>query len=141
VDRERIEEQAFSEVSEETERRAIDAALNFLAYRQRTGLEVRRKLESRGFGDETIEAAMRRLGAVGLIDDEAFIGAYVRDRIAHRPMGIRRMIRELYVKGIPRDVALPVIQRMLDEEHTDERALAERVVAKKRLTARHRDEH
>jgi regulatory protein len=133
LDRERIEEQALSDVSEEAERRAIDAALNFLSYRQRTGLEVRRKLTSRGFGEATVEAALRRLGAVGLIDDEAFIGAYVRDRIAHRPMGIRRMVRELYVKGIPRDVAVPVIERMLDEEDTDERALAERVVAKKHL--------
>jgi SOS response regulatory protein OraA/RecX len=67
------------------------------------------------------------------IDDEAFVGAYVRDRIAHRPMGVRRMVRELYVKGIPRDVAAPVIERMLEEEDTDERSLAERVVAKKRL--------
>ena len=131
--REQIEEKALSEVSEEAERRAIDAALNFLSYRQRTGIEVRRKLASRGFGEATIEAAMRRLGAVGLIDDDAFVGAYVRDRIAHRPMGIRRMLQELYVKGIPRDVAHPVIERMLDEEDTDERALAERVVAKKRL--------
>ncbi|MGD8697945.1 MAG: regulatory protein RecX [Gemmatimonadales bacterium] len=133
MDSERVEEQALSEVSEETERRAIDAALNFLSYRQRTGLEVRRKLADRGFGETTIEAAMRRLGAVGLIDDEAFVGAYVRDRLAHRPMGIRRMVRELYVKGIPRDVAIPVIEQLFEEEDTDERALAERVVAKKRL--------
>jgi regulatory protein len=133
LDRERIEEKGLSEVSEEAERRAIDAALNFLSYRQRTGLEVRRKLASRGFGEAAIEAALRRLGAVGLIDDEAFVGAYVRDRVAHRPMGIRRMLQELYVKGIPKDVALPVIERMFNEEATDERALAERVVAKKSL--------
>ncbi len=48
-------------------------------------------------------------------------------------MGIRRMLQELYVKGIPKDVALPVIERMFNEEATDERALAERVVAKKSL--------
>ena len=132
MDRERTEE-TVSEVSEEAERRALDAALNFLSYRQRTGLEVRRKLASRGFGEVAIEAALRRLGAVGLIDDEAFVGAYVRDRVAHRPMGIRRMLQELYVKGIPKDVALPVIERMFNEEATDERALAERVVAKKRF--------
>lgn len=133
MDREPIEyERTVSEVTEEAERRAIDAALNFLSYRQRTGLEVRRKLTSRGFGEGTVEAAMRRLSAVGLVDDEAFVGAYVRDRIAHRPMGIRRMVQELYIKGIPRDVALPVIERMLDEEGTDERALAERVIAKKK---------
>ena len=133
MDREPIEDdRTVSEVTEEAERRAIDAALNFLSYRQRTGLEVRRKLASRGFGEATIEAAMRRLRAVGLVDDEAFVGAYVRDRIAHRPMGIRRMVQELYIKGIPREVSLPVIERMFGEEDIDERTLAQRVVAKKK---------
>jgi regulatory protein len=125
-------ENAASGLTEEDQRRAIDAALNFLSYRQRTGLEVRRKLISRGFAEETIETAMKRLSAVGLVDDEAFVSAYVRDRIAHRPMGIRRMTRELYAKGVARDVALPVIEHVFEEEETDERTLAERVVAKKR---------
>ncbi|UCC82104.1 MAG: regulatory protein RecX [Gemmatimonadota bacterium] len=127
-----------SDVSEEAARRAIDAALNFLSYRQRTGREVRRKLVERGFSADVIEAALARLAAVHLVDDEAFVGAYVRDRIAHRPMGVRRMIQELYQKGITREVALPVIQEVLREEETDERALAERVVEKKRHTLKSR---
>ncbi len=120
--------------SEEVERRAIDAALNFLAYRQRTGREVHRKLASRGFSGQTVDAAMRRLNAVGLVDDEAYVAAYVRDRMTHRPMGVRRMIRELYLKGISREVADKVIEEVLQGENTDERALAERVVEKKRRT-------
>ena len=119
---------------DEAERRAIDAALNFLSYRQRTYQEVRRKLVGRGFSQGIIEAAMRRLRDVGLVDDEAFVGAYVRDRIAHRPMGVRRMAQELYVKGISRDVAVPAIEGVLADEHTDERSLARRVVEKKRPT-------
>jgi len=118
----------------EAQRRAVDAALNFLAYRQRTGQEVKRKLASRGFSEQTIEAAMRRLTAVGLVDDRSFVGAYVRDRIAHRPMGVRRMIKELYVKGVPREVSVSVIEEVFQDEHTDERGLAERVVEKKRRT-------
>ncbi len=128
------QEDRAPEPSEEATRRAIDAALNFLSYRQRTGREVRRKLAERGFSEETIEAAMQRLGAVRLIDDRAFVGAYVRDRIAHRPMGVRRMVQDLYVKGIERQVALPVVEEVLREEETDERELARRVVEKKRRT-------
>lgn len=116
------------------ERRAIDAALNFLSYRQRTGREVRLKLAARGFGEPTIEVAMRRLVAVGLVDDAAFIGAYVRDRVAHRPMGLRRMVRELYGKGIAREASLPVIEQVLQEEGVDEHELARRVIEKKRRT-------
>lgn len=118
----------------EVERRAVDAALNFLSYRQRTAQEVRRKLAERGFSPETIEAAVGRLCAVGLVDDEAFVAAYVRDRLAHRPMGVRRMAQELYLKGIPRDFAQPVIERVLQEEGADEWSLACRVVEKKRST-------
>ena len=117
--------------TEEATRAAVDAALNFLSYRQRTEHEVRRKLVDRGFGEETIEAAMTRLEDVGLVDDVAFIGAYVRDRIAHRPMGMRRMTQELRVKGITRDAAIPIIEEALREEGTDERSMARRVAEKK----------
>ncbi|UCF21049.1 MAG: regulatory protein RecX [Gemmatimonadota bacterium] len=126
--------------SEEAERRAVDAALNFLSYRQRTSWEVRRKLGARGFGQGTIDAAMARLSAVGLVDDEAFVGAYVRDRIVHRPMGVRRMIQELYAKGVAREVASRVIDAVLREEETSERELVMRVVAKKRRTLVRRSE-
>ena len=142
MDEQDRDQSTASDVSEEAARRAIDAALNFLSYRQRTGQEVRRKLVERGFSPQVVEAALARLAAVRLVDDEAFVAAYVRDRIAHRPMGVRRMIQELYLKGIAREVALPVIEETLREEETDERTLAERVVAKKRrtLTSKARDE-
>ncbi|KPK81831.1 MAG: hypothetical protein AMS25_04700 [Gemmatimonas sp. SM23_52] len=129
----REEDRALPGASE-VERRAVDAALNFLSYRQRTAQEVRRKLAERGFSPETIESAMGRLCAVGLVDDEAFVAAYVRDRLAHRPVGVRRMAQELYLKGIPREVAQPVIERVLRAEGADERSLACRVVEKKRRT-------
>ncbi len=138
MDEKARDESTASDATEEAARRAIDAALNFLSYRQRTGREVRRKLVERGFSSDVIEAALARLAAVRLVDDEAFVSAYVRDRIAHRPMGVRRMIQELYQKGITREVALPVIQKVLREEETDERELAERVVAKKRRTLKSR---
>ena len=123
-----------SDVLEEVDRRAIDAALNFLSYRQRTGQEVERKLASRGFSEQAIGSAMRRLGAVGLVDDEAFVAAFVRDRIAHQPMGVRRMVRDLYQKGIAREVSEPVILKVFQDENTDERELARRVIEKKRRT-------
>lgn len=120
------------------ERRALDAGLNFLSYRQRTREEVRRKLSERGFSIDVVEATLERLQSVGLIDDAAFVGAYVRDRIAHRPMGVRRMVQDLYRKGVPRDVALPLIEEVMEEEGTDERELAIRIVRRKRRTLSNR---
>jgi regulatory protein len=141
VNEPREEEGLASAVTEEVQRRAVDAALNFLSYRQRTAQEVERKLHERGFSEETIEAVIRRLSGVGLVDDEAFVGAFVRDRVNHRPMGVRRMADELYVKGIAREISLPAIEEMLKEEGTDERAMARRVAERKAkgLKARQED--
>ncbi len=115
----------------EEQRRAMDAALSFLSYRPRTVVEVRRKLVERRFDDDMIEEALDRLLAVGLLNDDAFVATYVRDRISHRPMGIRRLTNELYVKGILRDQALPTIERVFEEEEVDERVLAMRAAEKK----------
>ncbi len=123
-----------SDPAEEATRRAIDAALNYLSYRQRTEEEVRRKLAERGHGQETIEHALNRLRAVGLVDDESFVAAYVRDRVAHRPMGVRRMTRELWAKGIPREIAEPVIESVFADEGVDEPMLARRMARRRRRT-------
>ncbi len=135
-----MSEETKLETTEETTTRALDAALNYLSYRQRTGHEVRRKLIERGFDDETVEAALRRLENVGLVDDESFVAAYVRDRIAHRPMGVRRMAQELYVKGIRREQAIPLIEAALGHEGTNELELARRVAERKGASLRRRDD-
>jgi regulatory protein len=135
-----LSEETKLETTEETTTRALDAALNYLSYRQRTGHEVRRKLIERGFDDETVEAALRRLENVGLVDDESFVAAYVRDRIAHRPMGVRRMAQELYVKGIRREQAIPLIEAALGHEGTNELELARRVAERKGASLRRRDD-
>ncbi len=109
----------------------MDAALAFLSYRPRTRREIQLKLAGRGFDETTIEAALSRLEEVGLVNDLVFIETYVRERIANRPMGVRRMAQELYTKGIPRKQTLPVLERVLGEEKVEERALAERAADKK----------
>lgn len=119
---------------------AVEAALNFLSYRPRTRHEVQRKLVSRGFSEDATEAALQRLDAVGLIDDAAFVALYVRDRISHRPMGSRRMVNELYLKGIPRERAGPLIEAALQDEAVDERSLAVRVAEQKYGTLSARQE-
>lgn len=115
----------------EEQRRVMDAALSFLSYRPRSVVEVRRRLTERQFEADMIEEAVERLLAVGLLNDDAFVAMYVRDRINHRPMGVRRLTNELYVKGVLKEQALPVIARVFEEEGVDERELAMRAAEKK----------
>lgn len=115
----------------EEQRRAMDAALSFLSYRPRTVYEVRRKLRERSFAAGIVERSLDRLTAVGLVNDESFVEFYVRDRITHRPMGVRRLTDELFTKGIKSDFARPIIARIFAEEQVDERELAARAAGKK----------
>lgn len=136
----RRNEDAAPTGADDEQGRAVDAALTYLSYRPRTHHEIRRKLAGRGFSEDVIEAAIERLDVVGLVDDPAFVASYVRDRISHRPMGVRRMVNELYAKGIPREVAVPVIESVLREEGVDERQLAQAVAERKYRAIRARCE-
>ena len=89
---------------------SFDAALRLLALRPRTEAELRRRLGRRGFGAEAIEAAMTRLGEVGLVDDDAFARFWVEQRAAFRPSGRRRLFAELRAKGVARETVDAALQ-------------------------------
>lgn len=63
-------------------------------------MELRRKLDRKGYRAEEIEAAMGRLSELGYLDDEAFARGLVRRRSAAR--GPRALAAELAAKGIDR---------------------------------------
>ncbi|HLF08420.1 MAG TPA: regulatory protein RecX [Dehalococcoidia bacterium] len=89
---------------------SFDAALRLLALRPRTEAELRRRLGRRGFGAEAIEAAMARLGELGLVDDDAFAHFWVEQRAAFRPSGRRRLFAELRAKGVARETVDAALQ-------------------------------
>ena len=58
---------------EEDQRRcALERAMHFLSYRNRTVQEVRRKLSGLGFAAFATDSAVARLLDLGYLDDEAF---------------------------------------------------------------------
>jgi regulatory protein len=89
----------------------LEAALRFLEVRQRSVVEVRRRLVISGYRDDLVEGAIRRLGDLGILDDEAFTAAWVESRDRARPRGERALQAELRQKGI--DSA--TIARTLDQ--------------------------
>jgi regulatory protein len=91
---------------------ARQAALRLLAVRPRSAAEIARLREQ------------------GLIDDAAFAGSLVRDRVRLRPQGARRMAGELRAKGVDEAIARAAIRETLDDEATDEAGLARRAAAK-----------
>lgn len=108
------------QASEELERAAdvegaLRSALRMLERRAHARLEVARKLRFKGHGQESVDAALERLDALGLIDDAAFAEAYVTAR-AGRGRGPARLRRDLEALGVrPEDISRAVSALDSDE--------------------------
>jgi regulatory protein len=77
--------------------------VRLLARRAHSRAELRRKLARRGYEEDEVVAAMRRLGELGYLDDAAFADGHVRRRSAAR--GPLALSAELAARGVDRRVA------------------------------------
>ena len=84
-------------------KKAKGYALRLLKLRPRSMVELSRKMAGKGYDPAVIENVVDALTKMGLMDDAAFAKAWLQYRL-NRPMGFRRVERELIEKGIPRDV-------------------------------------
>lgn len=103
---------------------AREAALRLLAHRPRSEEELRRRLDRKGFADDAIDACIEELRGRGLVDDAAFAGSWVRDRVRLRPRGPSRLVGELLRKGVSRRIAEAAVERVFAEEEVTEAELA-----------------
>jgi regulatory protein len=79
---------------------ALDQGLTYLGRRAHSRVELRHKLERKGFETADVESALGRLAELGYLDDAAFARALVRRRSTGR--GPRALAAELASKGIDR---------------------------------------
>lgn len=117
----------------EAEERKADAwrrAVRILTQRDHSVEEIRRKLERRGFTPEEIHGVVARLRGARLLDDARFAEAFVRERVLHRPMGPRGLLRELSRRGIAEEEAREVVRAVMEAEGVDECELARRALAR-----------
>ncbi len=80
--------------------RAYERALNFLSYRPRSRVEVRRNLRKHAAAPEIIDQTLERLERAGLVDDAAFARYWVENRQRFRPRSRRALRYELRQKGL-----------------------------------------
>lgn len=109
---------------------AREAALRLLAVRPRSAAELARRLRMKGYEPEIGEEVIARLRELGMVDDAAFAGTLVRDRVRLRPQGARRLASELRAKGVDDETARAAIRETMAGEETDERELARRAAEK-----------
>lgn len=84
---------------------AREICLRLLTDRARTRHELAQALKQRGVPDDASESVLSRFDEVGLIDDAAFAGQYVRSRHNYRGLSRRAIAMELRRKGVDDEVA------------------------------------
>jgi regulatory protein len=100
---------------------AREICLRLLTDRARTRQELAQALARKGVPADAAASVLDRFGEVGLIDDAAFAGQWVRSRHEHRGLGRRAIAVELRRKGVADDVAGEALSEV-DTESEDRRA-------------------
>jgi regulatory protein len=136
---------AYDAVRADVEREAAvlstyDRALNMLALRARSSRELYRQLVRKGEPAEYVDAALGRLRAAGLLDDDAFAHQFARSKALGAGMSRRRIQQELARRGVPRDVGDGAVADVFAEEGLDEAAVVAQAARKKLRSLRNVDE-
>jgi len=86
-------------------RMAAARVMRYLRGRPRTAAEVRGYLARHGHPNATVEGVIRELETRGLVDDVRYATMFVDGRLAHRPNGVVRLVRDLCTRGVARPIA------------------------------------
>ncbi|MFA5576839.1 MAG: RecX family transcriptional regulator [Tissierellaceae bacterium] len=112
----------------EEQNRALNQALNYLSYRQRSEREVYQALKRKGFESFYIDKAIEYCKKNKYIDDRSFAESYVKDKVNLSKLGSERIKYELRLKGISNDIIDKVL--VIDKSDQYEAALE---LARKRM--------
>ncbi|HEU4629035.1 MAG TPA: RecX family transcriptional regulator [Gemmatimonadaceae bacterium] len=113
---------------------AYDRALDLLAFRPRSAVELRRRLVQKGIEAPRAEVAVSRLAERGLVDDRAFAVALTRSKALGAGASKRRVGQELARRGVAREVADAAVAEVWEEEGVDQSEVIEQL-ARKRLAS------
>ncbi len=128
-----ISEEDMLKVQESAEiGNAHDKALNYLDLRRRSTKEIRDYLYRKDFEAQVIQSVIDRLTRAGLLNDEEFARAWVRDRLLLKPKSKRALSAELFAKGISRETADVVLSELDSDDELS--ALQDSIERKLRQT-------
>jgi len=101
--------------SDDDKERALQSALRFIGYKQRTEAEVINKLEKLNYSSKVIDKIIQELKDKKYVDDKEFAVQWVEIRGESNPRGKNLLLFELRKKGIPADVIEEAIENVPDE--------------------------
>ena len=95
--------------------KAKESALVYLSYRDRSIAEMNQRLSKKGYPAEVIESVIRNLENANLLNDERFALSFSRYKVEDKSWGPEKLRFELYVKGIDKELAEDVINRIYEK--------------------------
>jgi regulatory protein len=117
------ESELLAIIQAEEKKGAKDTAVRFLSYRSRSEKEVRDKLFSKGFSEDTVESVLAELKQARLVDDVQFAMAFVHDKMILNPMGPLLIHRDLKQAGLADSVIELAVEEAFREKTMFEIAL------------------
>ena len=126
-------------MTDELRRKTFERAVKLLAAKPRSVAELReRLLQRKGTSEAVVETVIDRLREYGYLDDERYAFSYASSKVKQRPVGRRRLERDLKFKQIENNVAEEALELVYAE--TPEEQLIDRAIEKRiRLRGRPKD--
>jgi regulatory protein len=111
-------------------RKTFERAVKLLAAKPRSVAELReRLLRGRGANEEVVETVIARLREYGYLNDERFAFSYASYKVKQKPVGRRRLERDLKFKKIDSGIASEALEMVYAE--TSEEQLIDEAIAKR----------
>lgn len=119
--------------SDELRRKTFARAVKLLAAKPRSVAELRELLlRGKNADEEVVETVIARLREYGYLNDERFAFSYASYKVKQKPVGRRRLERDLKFKKIDSGVADEALEMIFTE--TPEEQLIDQAIAKRLRT-------
>jgi regulatory protein len=116
--------------SNELRRKTFVRAVKLLTAKPRSVAELReRLLRGKGASEEIVNTVISRLEEYGYLNDERFAFSYATYKVKQKPIGRRRLERDLKFKKVASKVTDEVLEMVYAE--TSEEQLIDRAIAKR----------
>jgi regulatory protein len=120
----------FAMTPEEQRRQTFNRAIKLLTIKPRSVAELReRLLKGKNTNAGVVETVIARLEEYGYLNDERFALSYASLRVKQRPLGRRRLERDLKLKKVDNRVAQEALELVYAE--TPEEQLIELAIEKR----------
>ncbi len=115
---------------ERARQRTFDRAVNLLAFKQRSIVELRtRLLEKDWTNKEIVEEVIEKLSGYGYLNDAQFAKSFAASQIRQKPIGKRVLKQKLAMKKLDKETVETALETAFEE--TPESEIIERAIEKR----------